>query len=90
MLISCRNLSYKTQKINNDIMGINIAKMKIERENLQHADDVTLVLKDKAIEAVNSLCNHAGSKLTLTQCTFLRKLKDKYCNVGGIHVKMML
>lgn len=33
-------------------MGINIAKMKIERENLQHADDVTLVLKDKAIEAV--------------------------------------
>lgn len=52
MLISCRNLSYKTQKINNDIMGINIAKMKIERENLQHADDVTLVLKDKAIEAV--------------------------------------
>lgn len=52
MLISCRNLSYKTQKINNDIMGINIAKMKIERENLEHADDVTLVLKDKAIEAV--------------------------------------
>lgn len=52
VLISCRNLSYKTQKINNDIMGINIAKMKIERENLQHADDVTLVLKDKAIEAV--------------------------------------
>lgn len=33
-------------------MGINIAKIKIERENLQHADDVTLVLKDKASKAV--------------------------------------
>lgn len=26
-------------------------------------------------------------KLTLTQCTFLRKLKDKYCNVGGIFIR---
>lgn len=80
-------------KINNDIKGIKIANMSTEIKNLQHADDVTLALRDmlsldKAIETVKSFCDHAGSKVNLnkTQCILLGKLKDKHSNIDEINV----
>lgn len=78
-------------KTNNDIKGIKIAN--ISTENLQHADDVTLALRDmlsldKAIETVKSFCDHAGSKVNLnkTQCILLGKRKDKHSNIDEINV----
>lgn len=80
-------------KTNNDIKGIKIANMSTAIKNLQHADDVTLALRDmlsldKAIETVKSFCDHAGSKVNLnkTQCILLGKLKDKHSNIGEINV----
>lgn len=80
-------------KTNNDIKGIRIANMSTEIKNLQHADDVTLALRDmlsleKAIETVKSFCDHAGSKVHLnkTQCILLGKLKGKHSNIGKINV----
>lgn len=67
--------------------------MSTEIKNLQHADDVTLALRDmlsldKAVETVNSFCDHARSKVNLnkTQCILLGKLKDKHNNIGEINV----
>lgn len=67
--------------------------MSTEIKNLQHADDVTLALRDmlsldKAIETVKSFCDHAGSKVNLnkTQCILLGKLKDKHSNIDEINV----
>lgn len=81
-------------KTNNDIKGIKFANMSAAIKNLQHADDVTLALRDmlsldKAIETVKSFCDHAGSKvknLNKTQFILLGKLKDKHSNIGEINV----
>lgn len=69
-------------KTNNDIKSIKIANMSTEIKNLQHADDVTLALRDmlsldKAIKTVKSFCDHAGSKVNLTKHNvyFLENLK---------------
>ena len=64
-----------------------------ELKYVQHADDLTLMLKDelsvsKALEIVNSFCGHAGSKLNLqkTECILLGNLKNKYDKTDGIKV----
>ncbi len=77
-------------KCNNQVNGIAIPGM-YELKYVQHADDLTLMLKDelsvsKSLETVHDFCNHAGSKVNLnkTECILLGKLKDKYDNICGI------
>ena len=67
-------LSFKL-KSNNEIKGINISNMQKDLKNIQHADDITLALKDInslniAITTVEDFCKHADSKVNLskTQC----------------------
>lgn len=62
-------------------------------KTIQHADDVTLALKNisslnVAIRTVEEFCKHAGSKVNInkTQCILLGSLKDKYNNISGIDV----
>ena len=67
-------LSFKL-KSNNEIKGINISNMQKDIKNIQHADDITLALKDInslniAITTAEDFCKHADSKVNLskTQC----------------------
>ena len=56
--------------------------MNKEIQNVQHADDLTMALKDidslkNTIETVNNFCMHAGSKINIrkTECILLGKGK---------------
>ena len=79
-------------KSNNEIKGINISNIQ-DIKNIQHADDITVALKDInslniAITTAEDFCKHAGSKVKLskTQCILLGCLKNKYTTLGGISV----
>lgn len=85
-------LAYKL-KHNSEIQGINILNMTDDIKTIQHADDVTLTLKNisslhVAIKTVEEFCKHAGSKVNInkTQCILLGSLKDRYNNISGIDV----
>ena len=67
--------------------------MNKEIKNVQHADDLTMALKDidslrNTIETVNNFCMHAGSKINIskTECILLGPLKGRYRNIEGINV----
>ena len=78
---------------NNEIKVINISNMQKDIKNTQHANNVTLALKDiKSLDIANTpvedICKYAGSKVNIskTQCILLGCLRNKYITVGGIYV----
>ena len=64
-----------------------------EIKHVQHADDMTLTLKNinslsHAVNTINLFCQNAGSRINLkkTECIPLGTLKDQYHPVEGIKV----
>ena len=62
-------------------------------KTIQHADDLTMALKNidslrQAITTIENFCKHAGSKVNIakTECILLGPLKDRYTNIQGINV----
>ena len=85
-------LAIKLKK-NENISGFTCSNMNKEIKNVQHADDLTMALKDidslrNTIETVNNFCMHAGSKINIskTECILLGPLKGRYRNIEGINV----
>lgn len=74
---------------NQNIKGITINDNEIK--NIQHADDLSIALKDEmsikhALEVLNEFCKHAGSKINInkTECILLGTLKNLYDELYGI------
>ena len=85
-------LAIKLKK-NENISGFTCSNMNKEIKNVQHADDLTMALKDidslrNTIETVNNFCMHAGSKINISKTEFilLGPLKGRYRNIEGINV----
>ena len=77
---------------NKDIPGIKINEI-TEIKTIQHADDLTLSLKNedslrKSLDEIQSFCNVTGTKvnITKTKCILLGGLKDRHNNLFGIDV----
>ena len=77
---------------NEDIPGIKINDT-TEIKTIQHADDLTLSLKNEdslrnSLDEIQSFCNITGTKvnITKTQCILLGGLKNKHNNLFGIDV----
>ena len=67
--------------------------MEKEIKNIQHADDLTVALKDtlslkNTIETIHEFCAHAGSKINIakTECILLGNLKGLHDELYGIKV----
>ena len=67
--------------------------MEEEIKNIQHADDLTVALKDtlslkNTLETIHEFCAHAGSKIniTKTECILLGNLKGLHDELYGIKV----
>ena len=80
-------------KNNNMIEGFQAKNMNEEVKNIQHADDMTLALKNikslnQALNTINNFCIHAGSKINIskTECILLGPLKDMLAEIKGITV----
>jgi exonuclease III len=80
-------------KNNNMIEGFQAKNMNKEVKNIQHADDMTLALKNieslnQALNTINNFCIHAGSKINIskTECILLGPLKDMFSEIKGITV----
>ena len=81
----------KKIKDNNSIRGFKKCNMEKEIKNIQHADDLTVALKDtlslkNAIETIHKFSAHAGSKINIakTECILLGNLKGLYDELYGI------
>ena len=66
--------------------------MEKEIKNIQHADDLTVALKDtlslkNTIETIHEFCAHAGSKINIakTECILLGNLKGLHDELYGIN-----
>lgn len=79
-----------SDKIKNNglINGFTVKNSEKEIKNIQHADDMTLSLKNidslkQAIKTIDIFCKLAGSKINLskTECILLGTLKNQYNNV---------
>ena len=84
-----------SNKINNNdsIEGFTTTNFENEINSIQHADDMTITLKDieslkQAIKTINNFCELAGSKINIskTECILLGILKDKHETIEGINV----
>ena len=80
-----------TQNVN--IHGIKPHNSELELKSVQHADDLTVILKDilslnETLETINKFCEHAGSKINInkTECILLGSLKNMYNEVCNIKV----
>ncbi len=80
-------------KNNVNIQGFKHRNSDKEIKNIQHADDMTLTLKNieslaHAIDTIEVFGKHAGSKINLnkTECILLGTLKDQYETISGINV----
>ena len=80
-------------KENNNIQGFSLPNMLSEIKSVQHADDLTMILKNiesliHGIETIKSFCLHAGSKINIskTECILLGRLKGTFDNIDGIKV----
>ena len=78
---------------NNQIEGFLCPNLPKEIKSVQHADDLTLALKnidsvEHAVETIDAFCRHAGSKInmTKTECILLGNLKGNFENINGIKV----
>lgn len=78
-----------SDKIKNNglINGFTVKNSEKEIKNIQHADDMTLSLKNidslkQAIKTIDIFCKLAGSKINLskTECILLGTLKNQYNN----------
>lgn len=62
-----------------------------EIKNIQHADDLTLALKDQmfntSLDVLNTFCEHAGSKMNIsrTEYIILGNLKYLYNELYGLY-----
>ena len=70
-----------TQNVN--IHGIKPHNSELELKSVQHADDLTVILKDilslnETLDTINKFCEHAGSKINInkTECILLGSLKN--------------
>ena len=80
-------LSIKVKE-NKNIKGFQTYYMEKEVKNIQHADDMTLILKNleslnRALETIIIFCNYCVSK---TECILLGPLKNCYTNINDIKV----
>ena len=80
-------------KENINIQGFSLPNMLSEIKSVQHADDLTMILKNiesliHGIETIKSFCLHAGSKINIskTECILLGRLKGTFDNIDGIKV----
>ena len=80
-------------KENNNIQGFSLPNMLSEIKSVQHADDLTMILKNieslvHCIEAIKSVCLNAGSKINISnkKCIILGRLKGTFDNIEGIKV----
>ena len=80
-------LAIKIKKNNQNING------NIEIKNIQHADDLTVVLKDElsmknALDTINTFCRNDGSKIIIdkTECISIGDLKSKFEKIFEIKV----
>ena len=78
---------------NTEIHGFQKSSMEKEIKNIQHADDLTVALKDtlslkKTLDTIHEFCSHAGSKINLakTECILLGNLKGLYNELYGVKV----
>ena len=78
---------------NNQIEGFLCQNLPKEIKSVQHADDLTLALKniksvENAVETIDVFCRHAGSKINInkTECILLGNLKGRFENIHGIKV----
>ena len=65
-------------KQNDQIQGFHLENMDLEIKNIQHADDLTLTLKNElslenAVSTVKEFCDHAGSKINLNKLNSYKK-----------------
>ena len=79
--------------VNSDIIGFKSHNMDREIKNIQHADDLSVALRDEkslknAIDTIQEFCSHAGSKINLdkTECILLGQLKGLYNELYGVKV----
>ena len=77
---------------NKDIQGIKINEI-TEIKTIQHANDLTLSLKNedslrKSLDEIQSFCNVTGTKvnITKTKCILLGGLKNRHNKLFGIDV----
>ena len=80
-------------RVNDQIEGFVCNNLPKEIKSVQHADDLTLALKNinaigHAVETIDIFCKHAGSKINIdkTECILLGNLKGMYNNINGINV----
>ena len=80
-------------KSNKSIHGFTNKNLENEIKNIQHADDMTLAVRDTdslthAVKTINEFCELAGSKInfTKTECMLFGNLKNKFESIGGIKV----
>ena len=81
--------------VNENIHGFKTNNMDREVKNIQHADDLTVALRDErsmknTIDTINEFCLHAGSKVNLakTECILLGNLKGLYNEIHGVNVSI--
>ena len=80
-------------KENDNICGFSLPNMTNEIKSVQHADDLTMTLKNidslkHGLETIKSFCLHAGSKINIskTECILLGTLKNAFNDINGIKV----
>ena len=80
-------------RLNDQIEGFVCNNLPKEIKSVQHADDLTLALRNinaigHAVETIDIFCKHAGYKINIdkTECILLGNLKGMYKNINGINV----
>ena len=80
-------------KENRNIEGITFKNSEIEVKSVQHADDLTVSVKNElslleTLRTVDTFCNHAGSKINIskTECLLLWPLKGQFEKLHDIKV----
>ena len=78
---------------NANIQGFELESLHEEIKTVQHADDLTVLLKNAqslshTLSTIREFCLHAGSKVNIekTECILLGSLKDTFDNVYNINV----
>ena len=80
-------------RTNDQIEGFKFNNIQKEIKSVQHADDLTLALKnivsvEHAVETIDVFCRHAGSKINInkTEYILMGHLAGTYDNIQGINV----
>ena len=85
-------LALKINK-NENIQGFQLSNLHKEFKTAQHADDLTVMLRNimslsHALDTIKEFCKHAGSKVNIekTECILLGPLKENFNNTFNIKV----